>query len=58
MKSAALKNTSLVMVLLAAGAMGGAGVRVLNARQSRHTHHVPQQPASTYRVSLSERYPS
>ncbi|MEO6018349.1 MAG: peptidase, partial [Polaromonas sp.] len=34
MKSAALKNTSLVVALLTAGAIGGAGVGAFNALHS------------------------
>ncbi|MEO6015632.1 MAG: DegQ family serine endoprotease [Polaromonas sp.] len=41
MKSAALKNTRLVVALLAAGAIGGAGVGALNALHTPATAAVP-----------------
>ncbi len=41
MKSAALKNTGLVVALLAAGAMGGAGVGALNAIHATATAASP-----------------
>ena len=41
MKSAALKNTSLVVALLTAGAIGGAGVTALNAMHATATAAAP-----------------
>jgi serine protease Do len=46
MKSAALKNTSLVVALLTAGAIGGAGVTALNAMHAPATAAAPSATVS------------
>ena len=60
MKSAALKNTSLVVALLTAGAIGGAGVTALNAMHAPATAAAPSatvSQAATGAVSMTATLP-
>ena len=47
MKSIALKNTSLVAALLAAGVIGGAGITALDGLHSRASAAVPPAISAT-----------
>ena len=56
MKSTALKNTSLVMALLAAGAIGGAGISVLNATHITASAAVPALVSNSMTPSANSPY--